>query len=256
MPGLTRPLFIAAVAVALLAGCGPSTPPSSDESSSAEPTASSTPTGEPVVEKEPLPENALFRVTVVATGSNGAVADLVQTVYLPLKPTAAESAALFADCSTANLTDNYPDLAVIHGEVSFTLRQGSPAWVDYSPTGVGIFMSNYSMWDADYAPTPFTGCFGAAAMVIPSTGTGMAPISPWSDPAGDVGGMGWYNGSYGFSLTYDGDAQEDTPFEQTVFFTECAIEVSDAAIAAQPLVASWPTQAQPSTYACAFNPEE
>lgn len=256
MPRLIK-FSAVALLVALTAGCsggGPTTLPDTQPESSPSKTTTATPDPDETPVPVPLPDNALFRITAVATGSNGAIVDLVETVYQPVTPTAADTAKLLAECTEGNLTANYPNMAVMYGEASWTLRAGSVDWVDYSPMGVGLIMSNYSVWTGSFVYPEFTGCGGATPAIVPSTAVGIAPLSPASDPVGVSGGHGWYNGVYGFQVTYDGDASNDTPIEQTVFISDCALELSDAAKAAHPLVAAWPSQTQPSTYTCTFAP--
>jgi hypothetical protein len=171
-------------------------------------------------------------------------------------PTAADTATLLAECTEGHLTENYPNMAVMYGDASFTLRNGSVDWVDYSPMGVGLIMSSYSVWTGSFVHPEYTGCGGATPAIIPSTAVGIAPLSPASDPVGLVGGLGWYNGVYGFQITYDGDATDDTPIEQTVFLSDCAIELSDAAKAAHPLVASWASQVPSDPWSCTFGVAE
>ena len=266
MPRFTSRAIIAILVVGTLAACAPaSTKPPVAQSHSVpslppKPAASTTPTPAASASPEPpaadpLPANALLRVRGVATGSNGAIADLVETVYLPLAPTSAEIATLTDVCRYMGFPADYPNPAVIHADFSFTLRAGSPGWVDYSPMGVGANLTNDAAFSGSFVQPDAVGCSTTGPISIPSIASGFAPLSPATDPAGPLGGLGYYNAFYGFHVTYDGDGE--SAVAQTVWLSECTLEVSPAAIAGAPKMADWPATTQPTSgYECGFGPLE
>ena len=266
MSRFTSRAIIAILVVGTLAACAPaSAKPSVAQSHSVpslppKPAVSTTPTPAASASPEPpaadpLPANALLRVRGVATGSNGAIADIVETVYLPLAPTAAETSALNTTCTYMGWPSNYPSPAILHADITLTLRAGSPAWLDYSPMGVGLNLTNTAVFTGSLVQPDAVGCSASGPVSIPSTATAIAPVSPASSPAGVLGGEGWYNAFYGFHVTYDGDGE--SAVAQTVWLSECTLEVSPAAIAGAPKMADWPATTQPTSgYECGFGPLE
>jgi hypothetical protein len=218
---------------------------------SATPRATQSATAAPAV----LPENVLFRITASATDlKSHAVVDLVETIYTPAPLTTAQNALLVSLCGGDRYPADYPNAVGVTGTISATLRAGSPAWTQYSPLGIGAFMSNEVAWTGDFAPSAnLLGCGTMPPIKIPSTGTGIAAISPASDPAGISGGHGWYNGVYGWYITND---TNDAGPAGLVTITSCNLQLGAAALAAAPTVAQWPAEPNPSddNQACQYAP--
>jgi hypothetical protein len=216
------------------------------------PTATVTPT------PTALPANVLFRITASATDlKSHAIVDLVETVYAPAPITAPQNALLVKLCGGDQYPADYPNALGVSVSLSATLRAGSAAWTQYSPLGIGAFASNEIAWDVKSAPsTNLLGCSTMPPLIIPSTGTGIAAVSPASDPAGVSGGHGWYNGVYGWYITDDID-DEDTPAPTNlVTITSCNLQLGATALAAAPKVAQWPSEPNPSddNQACQYAP--
>jgi hypothetical protein len=106
-------LMAAAVAlVSMLCGCG--TPSAHMSHPMRGPVAAAPSSGA-------LPDTALFRVTATAKAHNGAVANLVETVYQPTTPSAMDVALLDSQC-------NYPGVPSLKGQ----------------PTGESVYPSPWS----------------------------------------------------------------------------------------------------------------
>jgi hypothetical protein len=256
----------AALVIAALSGCA-SASPTHDSSShdhsgssagagitahpSSTPTATATPTPTPSA----LPANVLFRVTASATDlKSHAVVDLVETVYVPAPLTSAQNALLVKLCGNDQYPSDYPNALGVSGTLSATLRAGSPAWTQYSPLGIGAVMENEVAWDVKSAPSAnLLGCGTMPPLMIPSTGTGVAAVSPASDPAGVAGGHGWYNGVYGWYITND---TNDAGPPGLVTISSCNLQLGAAALAGAPKVAQWPSEPNPSddNQACEYAP--
>jgi hypothetical protein len=221
-------------------------------SATPKPSATSTPT------PAALPANVLFRITATATDlKSHAIADLVETVYVPTALTSAQNALLVKVCGQSQYPSDYPNALGVDGAISLTLRAGSPAWTQYSPLAISVIMGNDEAWNADFAPsTNLIACGPQSPLVIPSTGTGVQPVSPASDPAGVSGGHGWYNGVYGWYVT-DDIADEDTAAPtDLISLSNCHLQLGAAAIAAAQKVAEWPAEPNPqyNNQACEYAP--
>jgi hypothetical protein len=221
--------------------------------SSATTTATAAPTSAPT--PSALPANVLFRVTASATDlKSHAVVDLVETVYVPAPLTSAQNALLVKICGNDQYPGDYPNALGVSGTLSATLHAGSPAWTQYSPLGIGAVMENEVAWDVKSAPSAnLLGCGTMPPLMIPSTGTGVAAVSPASNPAGVAGGHGWYNGVYGWYITND---TNDAGPAGLVTITSCNLQLGAAALAAAPKVAQWLTEPNPSddNQACEYAP--
>jgi hypothetical protein len=219
------------------------------------PTAKATPKVTPTPAPVALPANELFRITATATDlKSHAVVDLVEVVYVPAPLTSAQNALLVKLCGGDAYPGNYPNAVGISGTISATLRAGSPAWTQYSPLGIGAIMSNEVAWQGTFAPSAnLLGCGTMPPIVIPSTGTAIAAISPASDPAGVSGGEGWYNSVYGWYITND---TNDAGPAGLVTISSCNLQVGAAALAGAPKVAQWPSEPNPSddNQACEYAP--
>jgi hypothetical protein len=201
------------------------------------PTPTPTPTGFPA-----LPADAMWRIRATVTGGNGAIADVVETVYKPVAWTPADNTLVTNQCPASGWPSNYPTPIGMHSTVTATLRAGSKPWTEYSPVGLGFILGNLSAWTGTFYDMSPVNCGAGTPLTIPGSATGVAPLSPASDPSGVSGGEGWYNGFYGFAATYDGN---DSMPAGLVTLSNCSLQLSAYAIAANPAVASWATEAQP-----------
>jgi hypothetical protein len=219
-------------------------------------TATATPTPAPTLTA--LPANVLFRITATATDlKSHAIADLVETVYVPAPITAAQNALLVKVCGTSQYPSDYPNALGVAGSLSATLRAGSPAWTQYSPLAISVVMGNEEAWDAKFSPSKnLIACGPQSPLVIPSTATGVEAVSPATDPAGVSGGHGWYNGVYGWYVTDDIDNEDTAAPTDLISMTDCNLQLGAAAIAAAPKVAQWPAEPNPqyNNQACEYAP--
>ncbi len=261
---MSTPLPVATlvVAVALLTGCaaGGSLPgPTGHPTRIAVPaptvgptgSTSATPIATPGAAAGPLPANALFRITGVATAPDGAVAELTETVYAPSALSTTESALITAQCQASGWPGNYPSPTGVRATVVAALKPGSKAWTAYSPVGVTPSLGNLAAWTGQFDPSANFGCASPGAITIPGTTSGIQPVSPAGSPAGAAGGTGWYNGVYGFWMYYGGNDPDGPAASLQVKLSDCAIEVGPLALAGNAATASWPTETQsPDQYAC------
>ncbi|MDQ1547709.1 MAG: hypothetical protein QOH69_2613 [Actinomycetota bacterium] len=268
----TTASIAAALLVATLTGCATASPTHGSSShvnngsggtgtiahSPSTPTGSAAHTATPTPTPSPLPANVLFRITATATDlKSHAVVDLVETVYVPAALTSAQKALLVKICGNDGYPANFPQAVGLPATATATLRAGSPAWTQYSPLGIGMVLASEEAWTGQYAPSPeLVGCGPQPPIVIPSSATGIAAVSPASNPAGGPGGVGWYNGVYGWYVTDDIDNQ-DTPFPtDLISMGNCNLQVGAAALAAAPKVALWPAEPNPkdNNEACEYAP--
>ena len=222
--------------------------------SSPTPTATATATPTPSA----LPANVLFRITATATDlKSHAIVDLVETVYVPAPLTSAQNALLVKICGNDGYPSNFPQAVGVSATTSATLRAGSSAWTQYSPLGIGMILASEEAWDAKFAPSSnLVGCGPQPPIMIPSSATGIAAVSPASNPAGGSGGVGWYNGVYGWYVTDDIDNQDTPAPTDLISMTNCNLQLGAAAIAAAPKVAQWPAEPNPqyNNQACEYAP--
>ena len=203
----------------------------------------------------PLPDTALFRITATAKAPNGAIADLVETVYQPATPTAMDVALLDSQCNYPGVPSlkgqptwesTYPNPLAVTATITSTVRTGSPAWspnekVIFYFLGTAAYLGAYSGFEAYCAP----GILG-----VPGTIHGVAPV-PGGDPVG--GSFGWANKfvSYGFNA---GDNYPVTPVvggDAIVY--DCAIQLSAAAKAASTIASAWADQPFVLADGCRFS---
>ena len=244
-----RSVALTAVAVALISmlyGCATTSPPTSHPTRG--PRAAAPAPG-------PLPDTALFRITATAKAHNGAVADLVETVYQPISPTAKDVALLDSQCNYPGVASlkgqpswesTYPSPLVVATTITSTVRTGSPAW---SPDEKVIF---YFLGTAAYtgAFTGFEAYCAPGILGVPGTIDGVAPV-PGGDPVG--GSFGWANRfvSYGFNA---GDNYPVTPVVGGhAIVSDCTIQLSAAAKGASTIAAAWATQPFVLANGCRFS---
>lgn len=186
-----------------------------------------------------MPVDALLQITAVVTAPGGAGADLVQTVYLPTTPTAAQESLLDSLCRTnGSVQDSslwaagYPNALMLTSTMTATLLPGSPAWdntknlVTAGFPAAAAFTGAYRGYQA-----PCTSGF----ITIPGTQQALAPI-PKSNPSGGVFGWAGALASYGFDTGGNSDDQGELQGNATV--SQCTITLSPTA-AANPVAAGW-----------------
>jgi hypothetical protein len=246
---------LALTVIIALAGCapavhpkakaGPGHPAPSPHTSSAA-SSTPTPTATPL---PPLPANALFRITATVTEPGGASADLVQTVFAPAAPTAADTVLLNTQC---NLPDqptwqsNYSSPQYVTTTITATLHPGSPAWTTddqiaaYFMGASSAYSGAYTVAQSDCAP---------GYISIPGTIHGVAPVDG-SNPA--LGTYGWASefGDYGFDGGGNDPGGPDS--SGTGVVKNCAIEESASAQATSSVVAAWLTQTFVLADGCEF----
>jgi hypothetical protein len=218
--------------------------------------AAPTPTPSPTATHlAPLPANALFRITATATAADGAVADLVQTVYQPTAPTAADTALLNSECNYPGVPDlqgnpdwqtQYSSPLILATTMSSTLHPGTTAW-SKDDTVLFTYAENVSAYSGSYSG--FEAYCSPGILVIPGTVHGVAPV-PSTNPASAP--LGWASsvGAYGFDG--GGNVEDNSDLGGTAVIGNCAIELSAAAMAAGPAIAAWATQPYVATNGCIY----
>jgi hypothetical protein len=209
------------------------------------PAAPAAPSGPPS-----LPANALFQISAtVKASSNGATADLIQTVYKPVAQNAADAAILDAQCNFGGSDDwrqVHPNSVFLDTSMVAILRAGSPAFlpddqVDFSYSWGG------SAYSGDWAP--FEAACDSAFIKIPGTVHGVAPV-PASDPAHGAYGWAQHPSGYGF---WAGGNQPGTPDSGgTAVVSNCVVQLSAEAKATSAVIAAWATQAYLTTNGCDY----
>lgn len=226
--------------------------PSSASTGAKPPTgaATATPTAKPAT-PDALPANALFRITATVTASNGAIADLSQTVYEPIAQDAADIALLNQQCNYPGVPDlrgqptwqaQVPGALFLTSDLTAKLRPGSPAFDNSKdfvyfgmPGAPGAYGGDYGIFEA-YCDTGY--------IRVPGAIHGVAPISSTNPVFGISNLYGWAaeNGSsYGFAGGGNSPDSPDTGGSAVV--KDCVVQVSAAAAAAAPKVAAWTSQA-------------
>ena len=218
------------------------------------PTVSPTPTAAGVPTPAPLPGNGLFQINAVATASNGAIVDLVETAYVPTAATPGQTALLDAQCNypgdpaaqgQPRWETQYPRTVYLNVTVAATARAGTPTWpnstdpVIFNFLPVSAYTGAYKVLQANCA---------AGAIAVPGTVNGVAPL--WgSNPAG--GPYGWATplGSYGFD---GGGNDPGGPNPGTAVVTDCRVQLSASASGASASVAAWATRAFNPQVGCVF----
>ncbi len=208
--------------------------------------ATAKPSGPP-----PLPANALFQISAtVKAGSNGATADLIQTIYAPVAQDPTDAALLDSECNFGGAEDwrqVHPNALFLDTTMVATMRPGSPAFLPDDQ--VDFFNSSgANAYSGDWAP--FEAACSPEFIKTPGTIHGVATV-PSSDPI--HGNEGWAqsnSASYGF---WAGGNQPGTPDSGgTAVVSNCVIQLSAAAIAAGPNIAAWATQAYTVTNGCVY----
>jgi hypothetical protein len=209
----------------------------------------------------PLPANALFRISATVTASNGAIADLVQTVYKPIAPDPSDTALLNSQCNYPGQPDfqgqptwqsQIPGAVYLTSDMTATLHAGSPAFDNATdfvlfgfPGAPGAYSGSYGVFEA-YCDSGY--------IQIPGSVHGVAPISPtdpvnaefsWAGPNAAAGGYGFSGG---------GNDPGGPDLGGTAVVKNCSVQVSAAAIAAAPALAAWKTTAPAFDIGCTYIP--
>lgn len=232
---MNRSVIVAAVAAAALLGltaCAPHPAPSptahaGGSSSSATPSSTPTPTA------PPLPADVLFRISVIATAPNGAVAKLTETVHAPVDATdqqAADEAQFDNECDSWR--NAFSPTKFLVGQFSEIVTSGT--WD--SNQVVAADMAGYPVWQGDEQPFQ---AFCASA--LPSIPGGARAVSPVGGGKPDTDG-GWGVYRYGFAVPTDPSAG-DVPGPTDVVLSHCSIQLGDAAHDSV-FASSWPSSAQ------------
>lgn len=225
-------LVLAAAAALAVAGCAPAVP-TPTSSPVAGPTTQSTVTASPTPTVDP---NILFTLTATATatGSNGAIVDLVETVYAPTATTSqqdADVASLTKQCS--GWQKNYPSPVFLVATSTATLRAGSAAWPkNITPVAVSIDGLAPTAWSGDYSP--FEAECASPLVNIPGQIRGVEPLS--SSATADSA-QGWASSRYGFGAATDGPSNSIAK-NLRITINNCAITLG-AAAKADPTASKW-----------------
>jgi hypothetical protein len=263
----------ALVAVGLLSACAPSTasagpkhhngsgsgaigqqPPSTVAPSATPTTVPTTPSTPTSTGLGPLPANALFRITATASQPNGAKVDLVQTVFVPSAPTAADTALLNSQCNfsgSPTWQSQYSGgLAYVTTTITATPRTGTAAWTNHDyDIGFG-FGDGASAYSGNYRGVQAPCASGI--ITAPGNVHGAAGVLAASPVKGEFG-WGIADSYYGFEGTGNNVNSPDFGGGTTVVDT-CGVEISSAAIAAAPSLSKWKTQPFTKLNGCQYHP--
>lgn len=197
----------------------------------------------------PLPANALFRITATVTEPGGATADLVQTVFGPVAPTASDTALLDAQCnlpSQPTWQSQYTRPRFITTTVTATLRAGSKPW-NTDDQVASYFFGGSSAFAGDYMSAQAPCADGYIG--IPGTLHGVAAVEGNDTATATFGWAGQF-GEYGF----DGGGNDAAALDSsgTGVVGNCAIEESAEAEATSDVVKAWLTQPFDAKVGCVF----
>jgi hypothetical protein len=242
----------AIVATAVLSGCAPAAHASKGHSRDVNSTPDATTTPTPI-SPGPLPANALFRITAKAIQPNGATVDLVQTVFAPTAPTASDTALLDAQCNDSgspSWQSQYPGgVLYVDTTITATLDTTTPAFNTNATIaasfgfGASAFSGDYVVAQANCAPG-FIAIPGAVHGVdaVPASDTAHGTFG-WADPDTTYGFFGDAN-----------DPSDPNGGNGSTIVKDCAVEISAAALAAAPSLASWASQPYVQSKSCYYQP--
>jgi hypothetical protein len=225
---------IAALSLVLLGGCAllPSDVPTTAASQPGEtssPTASTTPTEAP----DAVDPNVLFTISATATSPEGAVAYLKQVVFMP---TASVDGGYIdqLDEECAGWKAGYPNPSFIATTV--TAVDASPAGVSWNYDPAAVDLTGYPVFKGDF--DTFQAYCATVQIKAGGTATGVSPLVGGKTP--DQKG-GWAHMAYGFGIDYDGSLTYQQALKTNTQLTDCAIELSDEAVATSSIAAEWAT---------------
>jgi hypothetical protein len=251
------------IAAGALCGCAAAGPPSPGHShraghgagSPSSPPVSPSPAPSPTPFPEslgPLPADALFRITAEGIQPNGATVDLVQTVFAPTTASAADTAALNAQC---NLSGEKTWQSQFTGGISY-VHSTTTATID--PTGPAFdTTAQIAAYFSDFLGAAFSGDFGEAQATcapgyikVPGTVDAVGAV-PAGDPAHSTFGWASPNATYGF-FGDSGPLADGGGGKTTV--KNCAVQLSPAALAVLPALSAWQTQPYSPDKSCSYVP--
>jgi hypothetical protein len=209
----------------------------------------------------PLPANALFRISATVTASNGATADLVQTVYKPIAPDPSDTTLLNSQCNYPGQLDfqgqptwqtTVPGAVYLTSDMTATLHAGSPAFDNNAdfvvfgfPGAPGAYSGQYGIFEA-YCDSGYIQIPGSVHAVAPISSTDPANGNfSWAGPSAAAGGYGFSGG---------GNAPDGPDLGGTAVVKNCSVQVSADAIAAAPALAAWKTTAPAFAIGCTYVP--
>lgn len=229
---MLKAIPVIVLAALALAGCTPSDPapsitPSTVDSS---PEPSETASAAAV---DTLDPDVLFTISVTATAPNGAIADLVQTVYKPVASTtqqAADEAALDGECDGWRAAYPAPEYLVSLIDVTDRSPDGA-SW----PHSVAVVSMNG--WPTFSGEVESFMAYCASVQVNLGSSRGVTPVSGAADAAG-----GWATFEYGFGIATE--AGTDVPGPTDTVLSNCAIELS-AEAQASAIASAWVVPSSP-----------
>jgi hypothetical protein len=200
-----------------------------------------------------LPANALFRITALGVQPNGATIDLVQTVFAPTAPVAADTALLNTQCNDSGSPtwqSSYPGgYKFVDTTLTATVDTTKPAFNTRASIAtsfdlyVAAFSGAYQTAQA-YCASGYIG--------LPGTMHGVGAVLA-SNPAG--GSLGWASHDRRYGFYGDGnDPGDPNGGDGDTIVKGCAVTISAAALAAAPAIASWQTQPYVQKTSCYYVP--
>ena len=199
----------------------------------------------------PLPANALFQISAtVKSTTNGATADLIQTVYKPVAQNTADAATLDSQCNFGGGYDwrqVHPNSIFLDTTMVATLRTGSPAFLPDDQVDF-FFAAGSSAYTGDWAP--FEAACDSEFIKLPGSVHGVAPV-PAGDPIHGVGGWAYTQASYGFWAGGNDPGTPDSGGAAVV--SNCVIQLSADAKAAGSAEVAWATQTYVTINGCVYS---
>jgi hypothetical protein len=201
--------------------------------------------------------------TITSPGQNGAVANLVETVYKPVAVTPtmkSDLALLKAQCTGLFKRTANPQYMGV--EVTSTLAAGSAPWPVEDSVGALVGGPAGTAWSGayrgyqTYCGDPLIDIPGVAKAVgyIPSGRSWLHAVGPAGVTDSVPQSSAWAIGEYGFEWFYDVGSLSEIPKSVRYTFSNCAIQLSPYA-AANPATVHWPNHAhnQPAwQHGCVF----
>jgi hypothetical protein len=243
---MRRSVLSAAVAAAVVAlaltACAPS---GGAPTASAHPTrkASATPSASATPTEKPLPAGTLFRISAVATATDGTTATLVETVQAPADQTDQQTAdAKQLDSECDGWREAFPKTQFVVAAVTTTV-QGGGDWS--SDDGqIAVDMAGYPVWSGDQRP--YQELCATALTVIPGQARAVSPVAAGKPDAEG----GWAVFRYGFSVA--GASGGATAGAGAPVISACRVQLGAAADPSI-IASAWPTHPQTNGgSACAF----
>ena len=226
----TAALSTLAIITALsLAACSPGDPTPDGPSESPASTADETPLPDEGDGETPIDPNVLFTITVTATAPNGAIADLVQTVYQPVTATAqqsADEAALDSECE--GWRSDYPAAEYVVSLIDISDR--SPAGASWDRSVAVVSMNGWPVFSGEVDTFQ---AYCASDQVNLGSSRGVTPVTAGS---GADGPHGWAHIQYGFGIATE--AGSDTPRPEDTGLSNCQITLG-AAAQASTIASTW-----------------